>query len=394
MTQRNEYTSLAKWLHWLVAALILVQYLLIELAERAEHANQVVKQLGIIANHKSIGITILLIAIIRLMYRFRHAAPELPSSMPTWQRRASDASHFLLYGFLFALPITGWLMSSASAYSVSWFNLVALPDFIAPDKHNAELLLLIHTRLSDALVVLAGLHVVAAVKHHVIDKDTVLVRILSKTSVTAAVVLLLVSVVFLGGFKTNKGPASRSPATQSEPALAPPVQLADSALAVWQIDYATSYVQFNGEQAGAPFTGRWQQWEGKLQFDETQLAASRFDVSIDITSVSSNDEERDQTILSADFFDVSMFPRARFQAQRFVAREAGFTASGNLTIKGISQPTDLLFNVIRTGDRVTLTGTAVLDRHAWDIGIGDWADPTWVGSEVTVKVRVDAVVSP
>ena len=395
-TQDNtHYSALAKWLHWLVAALILVQYLLIELAHIAENANQIVKQLGIIANHKSIGITILLIAIVRLAYRLRHKAPELPSTMPGWQITASNISHVLLYGFLFALPLTGWLMSSATAYSVSWFNLVSLPDLIGADKENAELLKIIHARLSDALAILAGLHVAAAIKHHIIDKDTVLTRMLSKSSVAVAVLLVIASLALFGGFKTT---APKNEATNqtvdSAPANTNQQELLASSLPVWQIDYASSQIQFTGEQAGASFTGQWQQWQGKLQFDENNLAESRFDVGIDITSVSSNDDERDQTILSAEFFDVMKFPEATFQAQEFSSNDQGFVANGNLTMKGITQPTQLVFNITQTGNQITLTGSATLERHAWNIGVGDWADPTWVGSDVKVDVLVNATVSP
>lgn len=396
-----HYTPLAKWLHWLIAALIVVQYLLIELAERAEHASQIVKQLGLIANHKSVGITILLIALVRLIYRVSSQQPALPKSMPSWQIKASNFSHTLLYLLLFSLPITGWLMSSASAYTVSWFNLFALPDFINPDEQAADLLATIHTRLADALMVIAALHIGAAIKHHFIDKDTVLIRMLSKGSLALAIMALVVSLIFLGGLRPNK-PIHQNQASTSATSIpkAPEVSQAkdskgietQSDLPIWDIDYSKSHIKFTGEQAGAPFTGTWQQWEGKLQFNADNLEQSTFDVSIDISSVFSNDEERDSTMKSSEFFDVLQFPKARFQASDFIATAHGFTARGLLTIKSLSHPTELDFTIQQNAQKITLTGEATLERHQWNIGTGDWADPTWVGSTVDVDIVVEAFV--
>ena len=159
---------------------------------------------------------------------------------------------------------------------------------------------------------------------------------------------------------------------------------------MWNIDYSNSQIQFSGEQAGAPFTGSWNKWQASLQFDSADLQQSRFDVNIQIESVNSNDEERDQTILSSDFFDSIKFPSARFQASSFSSQGNEFIARGTLTIKDITRPCTLVFKVKQTDKGKELTGQASLNRHDWDVGIGDWADPTWVGSEVTVNVRVVA----
>lgn len=407
---QNHYSGFAKWLHWCVAALILVQYLLIELAERAEHSSQVVKQLGLIANHKSIGITILLIAIIRLAFRFGSKPLLLPPEMPKWQITASHLSHVLLYAFLFALPISGWLMSSANAYSVSWFNVFSVPDLVSADKATAEWLKLIHTRLADALIILAALHILAAAKHHLIDQDTILVRMVSKSSVVGSVLIGLISLIMFGGLLPGReSPTNESNLTaEIDPDRAlnsttiATQSITESTLPVWQIDYDNSHIKFTAEQAGATFTGEWQQWSGKLQFSSTELEQARFDVNIDINSVSSADIERDDTIRSLEFFNAAEFPQAQFRAQDFKANtyetgelkenENSYTANGILTMKGLSHPVVLSFNVKQQGKNITLIGQSKLVRHAWNIGTGDWADPTWVGSDVEVNVKVVATL--
>ena len=178
----KPFSNTAMFLHWSVAGLIVSQFVLAKLAENARHHDKILEQLALLANHKSVGITIIVLALIRLAYRLARPTPELPATMSRWQVTASKGSHVLLYGFLFALPVSGWLMSSAKAYSVSWFNLVALPDFVAPNEGLANFLQTSHYYLAEALFVIALVHILAAFKHHFIDKDDVLRSMSSKLS--------------------------------------------------------------------------------------------------------------------------------------------------------------------------------------------------------------------
>ena len=178
------YTSTAKLLHWLVAGLVVVQFVLANLGERAEDADDLVRELALFANHRSVGITILTLIIIRLLWRWRNPAPRLPETVPRWQVIASRVSHYSLYGILLAMPVSGWLMSSAGEDSVTWFNLVQLPDFVAPNHDVHEFFEGVHKLLAKLLFVIASLHIFAALKHGFFDKDGVLQRMLpaSETS--------------------------------------------------------------------------------------------------------------------------------------------------------------------------------------------------------------------
>jgi cytochrome b561 len=98
--------------------------------------------------------------------------------MPRWQEAAARLNHWALYALLFALPVTGWLMSSAANRPASWFGLVQLPDFVAPDEGLEEAFEAAHHFLVNALFVLAGLHVAAALKHQFLDRDGLLFRML------------------------------------------------------------------------------------------------------------------------------------------------------------------------------------------------------------------------
>jgi len=452
MSIKQNYTQLAKILHWLIAGLIFSQYVLAELAENAEKQNHVVQQLGLLANHKSIGMTILALAILRLVWRAFNRPPPLPESMVSWQRRASEYAHVLLYLLIFSIPLTGWLMSSAKSYSVSWFHTLVFPDLVDPSEQLADTMYLLHDSLTKLLFILVVVHILAALKHQIFDRDEILKRMSGKAS------YLLMFISFAGALyffaqvsapvKAQSQPASqpaiepsKQPSSQptgekqSEPVLPTPenssastsdlsqnapaltttsdaelpiedaeasavkapslVEQKPAQLNAWQIDYDASYIKFTGEQAGAPFTGEWQRWQAEMYFAEEQLSQSQFEVEIDIASVFSDDTSRDEYIVDPDFFDLQNHSNAAFTADDFAQISAAqFEAVGMLTMKGISKPTTLAFIIERGGDeQVTLIGSALLDRFEWNIGMGDWTDTTWVAKDVKVDVRVSATVT-
>jgi cytochrome b561 len=172
---RDRYTATAIALHWLVAALVLAAVTIGTYAVGLEVSP---RKLKLYSWHKWIGVTIFLLALLRVGWRWTHAAPPLPPGMAHWERRLAAATHGLLYLLLFAVPLSGWLMSSASGFPVVYFGLLPLPDLVTKDKALADALKLTHDLLNDALILLVGLHVAAALKHHLHDRDTVLIRML------------------------------------------------------------------------------------------------------------------------------------------------------------------------------------------------------------------------
>ncbi len=126
--------------------------------------------------HKEFGILILMLVSMRIIWRYGNKVPAL-TELPWWERLAARATHWLFYGFMFALPITGWLMSSASGRTVSFFGLFLLPHLI-PANHGQSLLFAeIHTWIAYGLIATFCLHVAAALKHQFIDKDDIMQRI-------------------------------------------------------------------------------------------------------------------------------------------------------------------------------------------------------------------------
>ena len=127
--------------------------------------------------HKAVGIAIFALVVVRLLWRWRHPAPPLPASMPAWERLAAHASHWLLYLFMFAVPLSGFLMSSALGFSTVVFG-VRLPDLLERNRELGETLKTVHFFLNKTLLALIALHIAAALKHYFIDRDDVLQRML------------------------------------------------------------------------------------------------------------------------------------------------------------------------------------------------------------------------
>jgi cytochrome b561 len=138
-------------------------------------------KLALLARHKSFGMTVLMLAILRLLWRLKNPPPALPAGMTPLEMRLARGTHIAFYVLLFAMPLTGWTMSSAKNYSVSWFGLFTWPNLIGKNESAFDFLRSTHDTLSYVLFAVAVLHILAALKHHFWNRDNVLVRMLPFT---------------------------------------------------------------------------------------------------------------------------------------------------------------------------------------------------------------------
>ena len=167
------YTRTAKSLHWLMALLLIG---LLALGFYMQDLPLSPEKLQLYAWHKWAGVSAFLLVLLRLSWRLAHTPPPLPASMPRTMQLAAHAGHLLLYVLMLAIPLTGWLMSSAKGFQTVWFGVLPIPDLIGKDKATGELLALVHKSLNLLFVAVILGHVAAALKHHFIDKDGLLDR--------------------------------------------------------------------------------------------------------------------------------------------------------------------------------------------------------------------------
>ena len=173
----SRYGGAAIALHWLTAVLIVAN---VALGLSMVPLPIIPRKLQWYAWHKWIGITVFLLTCTRLGWRWVRPAPP-PVPMPVWQRRAADVSHMLLFALLLLIPVSGWLYSSATGVQVVYLGLVPLPDLVPADKALARLLKGTHVALNFALAAMVFLHTAAALKHHFVDRDPALMRMLPRT---------------------------------------------------------------------------------------------------------------------------------------------------------------------------------------------------------------------
>ena len=169
----TRYSTPAIVLHWLVALLIFVAFPLgLYMADLPLSP----ERLRLFSYHKWIGITVLMLASLRAVWRVTHTPPPLPEDMPVWQRNSSRIVHGLLYLLIFAIPVSGWLMSSAEGFQVVWFGVLPLPDLIGKNKELGELLGEVHETLNYTMLALVSLHVAAVVQHQFVERRPFLQR--------------------------------------------------------------------------------------------------------------------------------------------------------------------------------------------------------------------------
>ena len=174
----TRYNAVAQAFHWIIAALIVVQFVL---AWTFDDLPNNLHKLALVARHKSFGMTILMLAVLRLTWRLFNRPPPLPVGMSKIERLLAQVTHIGLYVLLFVMPLTGLLMSSAKNYSVSWFGLFTWPNLIQQNEQAFNFFKATHDLLSNALFVIVVLHILAALKHHFWNKDDVLKRMLPLT---------------------------------------------------------------------------------------------------------------------------------------------------------------------------------------------------------------------
>lgn len=183
MSIRNtdaRWGAVAQLLHWSIVVLMAIQVAL-GLTLKTLHPGPTF--FAIINTHKSIGITILALAVIRLLWRWANPVPALPGNLEPHERVLAHVTHAGLYVIIFAMPLSGWIGSSAHGFTVKWFGLFAVPNPVSKDLPLSGLMGELHTALAIAFGLIVAVHIAAAFKHHFVLRDDTLRRMLPGESI-------------------------------------------------------------------------------------------------------------------------------------------------------------------------------------------------------------------
>lgn len=173
-TTLGRYSHGAIALHWIIAILIMLNFVVAWMAEDAPKADAAV----MMGNHKAIGISVLLLTVVRILWRLGHRPPPLLETLKSWEAALAKVTHSLFYVLMLAVPLAGWgLHSAARGTPVSLFGLVAFPAMpVGSDKPTIGLFHELHELTATLMLVLLGLHVLAALKHQFLDRDLTMRR--------------------------------------------------------------------------------------------------------------------------------------------------------------------------------------------------------------------------
>ena len=413
-----RYSTMAIVLHWAIAAAIVLQIVLSSrMGGPHTPTSFAVTQL-----HKSIGITILLLSLVRLGWRLAHPPAPLPTTMARWERELSRVVHVGFYLIMIGMPLTGWITVSATRVelptllygTVPWPNLPFHDLAPAARKTWHTIGETGHGLIAKVIYVLLALHVAGALKHQLFSRDEPVLARMAPGAVAGRwfeprlliIALAALGVIAFGEFYTPPGPAmAAQPAAAAPPAPTPPPVQAQATIPLavaaapapapsgpvkWTV-LPGSTLGFTSAWSGQPVQGRFDRWKADISFSPDALDRSKVSVSIDLASVNTGDKQRDATLPSGDWFDTATHPKAVFTASRFETTGADrYVAHGTLSLKGVSKPQDLAFRLKITGDQATVTGSASLDRTAFGVGQGEFEATDQIPGKVAVQVALKA----
>ncbi len=167
----DSYGHIAKFLHWMIALFIITNYILGLTLDTTEFK--------FITIHKQLGLTILLLVLLRILWRICNTYPNMASELSLFEKFAAKSGHIVLYVLMLAIPIFGVLMVQAKGYPLQFWGLFSIPTFISPQSHDiSHQLKLVHEYLAHIIIIFAVLHALFALYHHFVNKDSILLRML------------------------------------------------------------------------------------------------------------------------------------------------------------------------------------------------------------------------
>jgi len=390
--------------------------------------------------HKSFGLSVLALSLLRLAWRLTHKPPVLPVAMPDWQKLAARMTHLGFYVLMIATPLVGLAMVSVSPLDIptKWFGVVPVPHlpFLGgiTDLEGAEdIFKEVHEYLAFTILFLLALHIGAALKHGFINRDGVL---RSMWSAKAGLGIGLIFAAFGAGigiyystlkpapaavvFETTveavptpepvePAPIETAPVVvEQAPEMTPTETLSPSASepelvvvaavpvsndeTVWIADTTSSRLEFIGEEKGRAFKGAFGGFEAAIDFDPNNLESSTIRIDVTTVGLSTGDQLRDSTIPGKEWFNVKEYPTATFTstAIRNLGGDA-YEADGVLQIKTFEHPITLNFTLAIDGDKAVAKGATDLVRTNYGLGLGSgWTDDEDIALNVRVEFEIHA----
>ena len=396
----RSYGAVTKTFHWLTALLILTALPLGWYATTLAHqvtdpANgagdaEIARAALLFSLHKTVGVAVFFTALARILWTVTQTRPGLLNGDNRLEATAAELVHWLLYGALVLVPLSGWVHHAATTgfAPILWPFGQSLP-FVPKSVALAEVSGAVHYIAMLVLVAALLAHVAGAFKHVLIDRDFTLQRMLpgfgagplppaARHAVLPPVLAGLVWIAALG-----LGGWSGQAALQDGP---PQTAALDQVASDWQVQEGT--LEITVQQMGSAVSGQFADWTAAISFSDrdTPGAAGTVEVQVSVPSLTLGSVTAQA--MGPDFFDAERFPRAVFRAE-ILRTEGGYEARGPLSLKGVEREIALPFTLEIDGDTARMRGALTLDRLGFGIGEG-MADDSSLGHAVEVSVDLTA----
>lgn len=401
----TRYNNGAMLLHWLIAFALAAE-LALGFGMPRDASGFALYQL-----HKSLGLTILLLTLVRIGWRLTHAVP--PVLRTGWEGLAVKLGHLGLYAFMLAAPLTGWAIVSTAPIDVPTmlWGVIPWPHLPLADSLN-------HT-LEEAheLIAFGGIalfvgHVAAALFHHFKLKDATMARMSPKGAAGFGLAMLAGVVVLHFGLvaalpgegeheheesaaqasendSTTPTPSASASAAVEDPAAEETPSAEESAAAAaagpppnWTIQPGGT-LRFTADNGGTAISGTFRRWSGTIAMDPENPASANIAIQIDLASASIGDATQDQMLQGGEFFNTGANPTATFRSTDVSRTGNGYRARGTLSLRGASRPQTITFTLGGNGAHRQVDGSASIDRNAFGVGTGESA------AGIAPTVRVD-----
>lgn len=386
----TRYGSVTKTFHWLTALLILALipsgFIANDMAWDTPEALE--SKAWLFSIHKTLGVTLFAVAVLRILWALIQPKPAPLHPERRAEHFLAETVHWLLYGSLVLVPLTGWVHHAAT----EGFAPILLPigqglPFVPKSESVAAVSGSLHVIFVWALIVSLGLHIAGALKHHFIDQDVTLKRMWfgdaeGGDTATGGHVAPAFGALAVWAWAIGIGAALGQ--FDGHEANAAAVAL-DEVASDWQVESGTLAISV--QQMGSEMEGSFADWTAAISFDENADGVmGEADVTIAIPSLTLGSVT--SQALGADYFNAEAHPTAQFSAE-ITEAETGYVANGTLTIRDNTVPVTLPFSLALNGDRAEMAGQLVLDRR--EFGIGTGTGESTLAFDVVVDVELTAV---
>ena len=395
MQTTKRYTSVAISLHWLIAFFLIGLLAVGKYMTGLEETDPL--RYTLTQWHKSFGIAVLFLAVVRVLWRLTHKPPQLPVGTPRFESVASHATHMLMYLLMVVIPVSGWVF-----VSVSPLNLETLLFGVIPWPHISFLSAMadkealsvqagqLHMWLANTLLLLVILHVCAALFHQLVQRDGLLSRMWVSDGhrdandlnhgIVAGILLAAAGGLFL--FASNNAVQSGGSAGV-DAAVASVDSGSDSSGSDTVSVPAT--VGFTAIQSSSPLIGMFSEVTVDLFIHDTDPGLSSLTATVATATVSTGDSQIDGTMVTADWFASDEYPEATFVSSNFEPVDSSsYTVTGELTIRGITRTVEFLL-LLEAG-----IGRGEFSINRVDFGVGDEGQDEFVNPVVVIQFSVQS----